>query len=426
MHSGHANYATSSVVQRECPSDLTVAAAMFGVVGEDGSMPLVLIPPPRSCCAAYMIIPSGVYCIVHHCGEDKGDWTPGFQWANGYYNVAFLVTKQSCTYNYPVSYCPTSDNVMVKVDITLAFRIVEPHNFVYKLGPTRMDDLLRGVAEEAIRAMVRTYTNFDIFQLRGSTTREMLLDVLNKVFDPFGVHFTSSTVTNVELPLELSETLQSATGYDAKMREQISAQEFKLKVLNDQNDLKLNETNLANDRQKQALLAQKDRLVIDMEKRKYEAESQKHVATITAEKDVDVAKAGIAAEFEKETYAVQARVEKMTREAEGRVAAQKAGIDQYKETEVLRAEGELTRATNAATALLVEAEAEARAAEEMRDRRSFELQSAAITALKSLASSSRIVISGREGDRLISSLTTGIVAGGSFSGASAAPSKKGL
>jgi len=121
-----------------------------------------------------------------------------------------MVTRQSCTYNYPVSYCPTKDNVMVKVDITLVFRIDNAQNFVYKLGATKFDDMLQGVAEEAIRSTVRSYEHTSIYELRGSTTREHLLDVLNKKFKIFGVIFTDASITSVELPPDLATTLQKS------------------------------------------------------------------------------------------------------------------------------------------------------------------------------------------------------------------------
>jgi len=179
---------------------------------------------------------------------------------------------------------------MVKVDITLVFRIDKPQDFVYRLGATKFDDMLQGVAEEAIRSMVRSYDHTSIYELRGSTTREHLLDVLNKKFKTFGIIFTDASITSVELPPDLATTLQKATTYDAQMREQIRKQEFALKVLNDNNDLELNSLNLKNDRLEAEQNSRKDRIVIDLDKQKYEAEQTKNLTIIGAHQNATVLK----------------------------------------------------------------------------------------------------------------------------------------
>src|SRR5688572_20222362 len=51
--------------------------------------------------------------------------------------VVYLVTKQSCTYYYSVTNCPTKDNVMVKVEVTLVFRVLKASQFVYSIGATK-------------------------------------------------------------------------------------------------------------------------------------------------------------------------------------------------------------------------------------------------------------------------------------------------
>jgi regulator of protease activity HflC (stomatin/prohibitin superfamily) len=60
------------------------------------------------------------------------------------------VTNQSCSYNAPVKMCPTSDNVMVQVDVTVVFNISRPREFCYNLGAMKFDALLAGAVEEGI------------------------------------------------------------------------------------------------------------------------------------------------------------------------------------------------------------------------------------------------------------------------------------
>lgn len=105
-----------------------------------------------------------------------------------------------------------------------------------------------------------------------------------------GVLFTDSSVTNVELPPDLATTLQNATTFDAMMRKQIKSQEFELKKANDHNDLLLNELNLKNDRAAATEAANKERLLIELDKAKFAAEQARQLAVIKANEDALVAK----------------------------------------------------------------------------------------------------------------------------------------
>jgi len=402
-----AQYSITKTVQRQCSTDLMEAASMFGRIDSDGSTPLVLIPDYRFCCNFVIRIPSGVYAIVTRFGEDQGEWAAGLRYAPPWYRVAFLVTRQSCTYNYPVSYCPTKDNVMVKVDITLVFRIDKAQDFVYRLGATKFDDMLQGVAEEAIRSTVRSTDHTSIYEIRGSTTREHLLDVLNKKFKTFGVIFTDASITSVELPPDLATTLQRATTYDAQMREQIRKQEYSLKVLNDNNDLALNELNLKNDRMEAEQNSKKDRIIIDLDKKKFESEQKKNFMSIEGHQNAAVLKTEAESALQAQKLNTEAKIAALVQRAKGTAQARMTEANQWAETEVTKYTGQLTLSKNRAQSLTFEADAESRAAEELKERRAYDLQTSALEALSYLAQKGKIVISGKEGDKIISALTSG-------------------
>jgi len=81
--------------------------------------------------------------------------------------------------------------------------------------------------------------------------------------------------------------------------------------------------------------------------------------------------------------------------------------NQWAETEVLKYQGVLTQSKNRAQALTFESDAEARAADELRERRAYDVQTYALEAMSYLAEKGKIVISGKEGDKLISAITSG-------------------
>ena len=216
----------------------------------------VAVPHPRNRASAFLTVPTGCACIVQHNGRNLGEWSPGRHHANWHYRIAYAVTKQAVTYNYGVDDCATRDNVMVRVDLTYVFFIERPVTFVYKLGATHFNEMLKAVSEEATRGLVRSIDHTSIYELRSSAA-DQLLSVLNrtvcdavlfhslrlcpfftffgwcvsrdKQFKEFGVNFINATVTNVALPDDLSQILEEASKIESQIQEEIRSQEFELK-----------------------------------------------------------------------------------------------------------------------------------------------------------------------------------------------------
>ena len=107
-------------------------------------------------------------------------------------------------YNYTVCDCATRDNVLARVDLTLVFNIDNATTFVYKLGATHFslllffcfffnqphlsssslslfwaDEMLKAVAEEALRGLVRSIDHTSIYELRASAADQLIV-VLNR------------------------------------------------------------------------------------------------------------------------------------------------------------------------------------------------------------------------------------------------------
>jgi len=230
---------------------------------------------------------------------------------------------------------------------------------------------------------------------------------LNKKFKIFGVIFTDASITSVELPPDLATTLQKATTYDAQMREQIRKQEFNLKVLNDNNDLALNELNLKNDRLEAEQNSRKDRIIIDLDKQKFETEQNKNFSMIEAHRNATVLKTEAESSLQARRLQAETKIAELVQRAKGAAQARMTEANQWAETEVLKYTAQLTQAKNRAQALSFEADAEARAADEFRERRAFDVQATALDAPSYLAEKGKIVISGKEGDKLISAMTSG-------------------
>ena len=307
-----------------------------------------------------MTIPSGVFALMTKHGRYIGIYEAGRHFLPPWYKISYMVTRQSTAYNAPVKNCPTRDNVMVKVDLLLVFHVEEPEAFVYKLGAEKFGDLLGSSAEEAIRGLVRGTTHEKAYELRGKGAGEMI-QALNEQFQPFGVVFTSATITNVVLPEELAEALENQTVYESKKQEQVKHQEYELKVLNDREALAREELNKKNERLAADEEAKRDRQKIMKETMEIEAQKKKRISEIEAEEKASVL--------------------------------------------ALQAEGELEAAQKQADSIRIRADAEADAARKIASQRAFELESKRLDLLRGLAANERLIISGNNGDNLIAQIT---------------------
>ncbi|KAH3760679.1 hypothetical protein Pelo_7509 [Pelomyxa schiedti] len=397
------------VALRTCGSDVnTQAERLFNVIDEDGSQAIVLVPERRCVCSCLLTIPASCACIVQKAGVNLGVWNAGLHCANYLYDVVFVVTKQTTTYNYDIVECPTHDNVMVEVDITLSFTIFNPEAFVYLLGATHFDDLLKALAEEAIRTLVRSIDHTRIYGLRSSAA-DILLQILNHSFKDFGVKFNSATVTKCKLPADLDEALESASKINSQMQEQIRSQEFEIKKLNDKADLELKELVLREERVEADLVAKKDRMVIEMETKLTEAQRKAERILIKNRQLAESLKVKARASLRDDQTKAQTEAEQALQKANSEVKQTQREIDQWAAEELLQAEAKLAEAEAKAAMLKMEADAEARALEDLRASRAYKMKMATLEALMDLARSGKIIMAGKTGETLVKALAEGSV-----------------
>lgn len=379
---------------------------MFDLIEEGGNQPIVLIPRKRRGIKMFLTIPAGCACIVERNGVKLGEWAPGRHKADWRHRVAFVVTQHTCTYNYTVCDCATRDNVLARVDLTLVFNIDNATTFVYKIGATHFNEMLKAVAEEALRGLVRSIDHTSIYELRASAADQLIV-VLNRTFKEFGVLFVSTTVTNVSLPADLSQCLEEASKIDSQLQEATRSQEFKMKQMNDQADLELKEITLENERQDADLIAQKERLAIEKDARIAEAEAAAERAIVKEQQKAESRKVKATAALRDEQTRARTDVEKMLQKAEQDGKQRKRKKEQWAAEQLMKAEAELQQATSDAQILKLEADAEEAAVAELRGKREHDLRLEALKALEALAQSGRLVVAGKSGQQLLDALISG-------------------
>ena len=117
--------------------------------------PLASLPPPP----LNNQVPSGPNIMWSKFGRNMGKLSPGMVVCWPIWNeVTAMVSKQVITYNAVPKSCPTKDMVMVDVDLSINLRIgpdqQRVEDFVFKMGPSRLDAYIEFEVEECIRALV--------------------------------------------------------------------------------------------------------------------------------------------------------------------------------------------------------------------------------------------------------------------------------
>jgi regulator of protease activity HflC (stomatin/prohibitin superfamily) len=269
-------------------SSVDKANRVFGACYNGNTV--IMINPRASMFRPYIRVPEGMYALVQNQGRDmdctKDDvtspvWPAGFHWAGPWTKVSHLVTKQFIVFETPVKGCKTADDVTVRIDMCLIFRIMgdtskgeDPNlvrRFVYELGPNGLEVQLRAAQDEAVRTLARSVQHTEVYKLRDGTMQgsfntgklsmlkreeatatevkklneatgeppnpdapqppapgqttpyyvtEDIKKNLNAQFNTYGVQITSVAITNVKLPPTFVEQMQSRTTHLSTIKEQ--------------------------------------------------------------------------------------------------------------------------------------------------------------------------------------------------------------
>lgn len=321
-----------------------------------------------------------------------------------WYRVSHVVTKQAVTLANPVHGCPTSDNVMVDIDISISFQIGPTENdaytFVYSLGAHRFDELLYSLTEEAIRGLVHSVRHDQVHDLREEFAVGMKTD-LNAKLKSFGVFIQNVKVTNVSLPRALSRTLEETTAFKTRMEEQEKNQENQMRILLNQETRNLTALEKKNDRAIQNLQAESVRAAIIRDKRRTMAEAKAQV--LIAEHVSQNENKLKAAEGDKANAVAGATAQ--TVQAKALPIAElknlKANFDRFVNAAKICAEAKIQAAEKEAAKILAKAEAEGESAEFLVVKREYDFKQKKLVVETSLLEAVPLVVSGKNGDQLI-------------------------
>eukprot|EP01028_Stygiella_incarcerata_P011823 TRINITY_DN691_c0_g1_i1.p1 TRINITY_DN691_c0_g1~~TRINITY_DN691_c0_g1_i1.p1 ORF type:complete len:409 (+),score=117.20 TRINITY_DN691_c0_g1_i1:348-1574(+) len=390
-------------LEQKTISDVTDSGPIFSRRRTDGSAPLVLVPKPRGCLSCFLRIPSDAHVVFQKWGKDLTPPFPGRRCLCSMNRIAFLVTRQTCTYRAPVRNVPTKDNVKVKVNLTLVFSVVDPRLFVYNLGAQRFDELLHAAAEEAIRSLVRTTTIGEVYELRGQAADEML-DLLNGKFKQFGVRFSTCTVTQVEMPTAIAQSLEAATTFESRIAEQLKRHEFEMARLQHDCDKSLREAAIVNEKAMKELDAAQRREEIATQKAEIEAQRRREVSIIRAEESAGVRKISAESDLRNSKTMVERETLTQTQKAQSGLDSEVVRVNQEVRSMVVRSKAAHDKAKNTSLGKAAEADAESAAGEMLQAKREHELSSLRLDIVHSLARKGRMMITGDAGEKMLGEL----------------------
>mmetsp|Transcript_25534 Transcript_25534/g.59453 ORF Transcript_25534/g.59453 Transcript_25534/m.59453 type:complete len:428 (+) Transcript_25534:63-1346(+) len=383
------------------------AINIFSGKSAQGEIPLVLIPSSRPTFSMYMEVPSGVTCLMQRFGKDIGPAEPGLKlFYPSYYRIAYVVTRQSCTYDAPVRACPTADDVRVSVDVVLVFSIRDASAFIYKLGATNFDDYLSGTVDEAIRVMVRRETHETVYSLRGERAGQML-SMLNAKFEDCGVSFTDVKITAVWLPESLAGYLETATQLEKQMQKIDRQTEFEILQIKQESEMQIEETKRKTEQVLVTENGRKKRAEMEFEQRSVKAEEVGRVALIKAEQAGETRRKQLEGRLQRTKTELETEHVTEVARAKADCTVKKEKADLKAEQMTIQAATEEEKMVCDAEATKYEASAEKEAQKSLQAKRKHDLELREKTILAKMAEAGQFNIVGSQGDRLVDAMMNG-------------------
>mmetsp|Transcript_14177 Transcript_14177/g.20902 ORF Transcript_14177/g.20902 Transcript_14177/m.20902 type:complete len:412 (+) Transcript_14177:134-1369(+) len=397
-----------SVLGQRSIRTASMADREFARVSAYNEIPIVLVPQSPTFASLALNVPSGPFVLYQRWHKDMGQLSPGVIWFWPFWNrISHIVTRATITYNAPARDCPTADNVMVNVDLSLTFRIGPDadaaRNFVYRLGAHRFDELLSAETEEAIRGLVYSVTHDKVNDLREEFALGML-STLNSKVNIYGVQITNVKITDVQLPRELQLRLERTTAFKTKMGEQEKSHENRVRVLEDEATKELETIRKSNARKIQQIVAEQKRYEIERREMEEKAKGEARVQEVTAMTRADVALKKAKGEEVVEKVRARQNAEALLKGTQVKSQTMKIEADRKANVMIKNSEAALKVSESNAAAMIAKAEAEAEGAEALAEKRRYELEWARLKVLERIAGKGRKFITGDKGEAILNDL----------------------
>jgi len=396
----------STLVQRRIgsPSD---AATEFND-RSNGQIVLVCTPSSATFGQFFYSIPSGYTILYQEWGAHRGVLEPGLKmWWPAWFHISHIVTQGTLTFNAPTRQCPTADNIMVNIDLSLTFSIgPDPdsvRDFCYLLGPARMDQYMSSQTEEAIRGLVFSVTHDQVNDLREEFAQGVLGTLQSKM-QKFGISVRTAKITDVQLPQNLMARLENTTSFKTKIQEQRKLHENTIRVIKDGAQQEIEQLVKNNARLKQDITAQIQRFETERKELNSEAVGENTVQVLDATNDKEVAISKTRGDLQASRSKAQKDGEELRRTTRINCDQRVVEAQNASSILILDSESTLLDANKKAESIVISAEAENKSSKFLVEQRKFEIDREKSTIMKKIAGNGRKFLSGKEGTALFDQL----------------------
>lgn len=375
----------------------------FGRYKSGHQLPIVCHPTNAS--FPYVSIPHGVYAFKEVTGViQKDPMPPGFHFMKPWESIKSIVTPQYTHFDIPIKDCPTKDNVMVKIDVELVFKIVKPYKFIMGVSAEKLTDLLRYSQEEAVRNLARKTLHNKIYDLFLVNDDEIIGELNKKFQSQYGVEISDFMITGVQLPNAIHDRLQRETTYVVNKRHQMRKQTFDLLQIKNSDELKLCDMNHQNDRLKYVEEQKKKRKFVQKKVDEVFARTEKRCNEInyegkrTAQKIVEDAKK-ISEKLDAKRTALLLEIDAKAKATKDKLFADLSTFEEQEKSKL-----EYILAQNNSKKIMVTSEAESISSKKMIVKRKFIEDQRKVELLGALSKNGNSVIQGSTNGNIIAQL----------------------
>jgi regulator of protease activity HflC (stomatin/prohibitin superfamily) len=138
------------------------------------------------------------------------------------FDRAVIISLRTVTLDVPPQDIITKDNVSVKVNAVVYFRVMEPNKAV-----TEVEDYLFAtsqMAQTTLRSVVGQMTLDELLSEREKINSE-LQEIIDKATDPWGIKVSNVEVKHVDLPQEMQRAMARQAEAERERRAKIIAAE---------------------------------------------------------------------------------------------------------------------------------------------------------------------------------------------------------
>jgi len=245
-----------------------------------------------------------------------------------YTKIQFLVTQQNFQFDVPIKNCPTIDNILIQIEVSIVMRVrsgeENVRNFCYKTSVNQLNEQLDAAISERVRVLARSKTYLEAYNIKGKEHTDEMVNYLNSLFDSKGVEIRSVIITNVKMDESIADILEEKATYGVALNALEKKKQFyEIRVLNDEQEFSLKQETMTLDRVMEEEKFKLSKCEIEKLQRKILADTQKIVAEVNEKTNAEVKKVDVRVQLDAQEIKNETNMVKTIISAEGAAKAKR-------------------------------------------------------------------------------------------------------